>query len=146
MTDHDGAQPTDGAQTAPDELYTLPDQFEPPPVETRPLEIQPDYEILPDRPDTGPPDGCFPDLASREELEMALRRAQLVMDDCETLLDPAIRAMEDGAWVSRLADEFSNGLTTHARLAGTIAGNCVDLIQEALENRGSDDVIDARPM
>ncbi|HEU5159369.1 MAG TPA: hypothetical protein VFU43_20400 [Streptosporangiaceae bacterium] len=163
MTDHDGAPPGDGVQTAPDEVHVLPDQFDGPSVETRPLEIQPDHgtmpdfhtqpddAVLPDRPEiqlpeAELPDGCLPEFASREELEMALRRAQLVMDDCETLLDPAIRAMEDGAWVSRLADEFFTGLTTHARLAGTVAGGCVDLIQEALDSRGDDDVIDVRPM
>lgn len=130
-----------------DSAHVVPDGFQTPSVETKPLEIQPDFETGPDivvRPPTiGPPD---PGTSSREELEMALHRAQLVADDCESLLSAAQRAMEDGAWVSRLADEFSNGLTMHARLAGSIAANCVETIQTALDARGDDELLEVRPL
>lgn len=136
MTDHD-ARPV---ETAPG-THPVVDGFAPRPYETRPLEVQPDVDTAPDiiaRPEPRPPDD--PGAASREELEMALRRAQLVADDCASLLEPAQRAMEDGAWVSRLADEFSTGLTMHARLAGTVADGCVETIQTALDTRGDDPV------
>lgn len=139
MTEHDGARPVG---TAPDSTHVVTDDFAPPSVETRPLELQPapDVITLPDP--TRPEDGCFPTTATREELEMALRRAQLVADDCAALLDPAQRAMEDGAWVSRLADEFSTGLMTHARMAATIADGCVETIQTALDTRGEDEPLE----
>lgn len=150
MTDHD-ARPV---ETAPDTTHPVTNGFAPAPVETRPLEVQPDrpdvstqpdVDTAPDiiaRPEPIPPDDSG--TASREELEMALRRAQLVADDCAALLEPAQRAMEDGAWVSRLADEFSTGLTMHARLAGTIADGCVETIQTALDTRGNDDPLEVR--
>jgi succinate dehydrogenase/fumarate reductase flavoprotein subunit len=144
MTEHDGARPL---ETAPDSAHPVTDGFAPSPLGTRPLEVHPDRpgadtapDIIalpaPEHPGPRPPDDAG--TASREELEMALRRAQLVADDCASLLDPAQRAMEDGAWVSRLADEFSTGLTTHARLAGTVADGCVETIQTALDTRRDD--------
>jgi hypothetical protein len=160
MTEHAGPE----AETAPDSTHVVTDGFAPSPHETRPLELhpdrpgyappevstQPDVDTAPDiialpgpqNPGPMPPDD--PGTASREELEMALRRAQLVADDCASLLDPAQRAMEDGAWVSRLADEFSTGLTMHARLAGSIADGCVETIQTALDTRGEDDPLEVR--
>lgn len=160
MTDNDGAPPVDGVETAPDGSHLVNDQFEPPPVETRPLEIQPDYHTQPDedvRPEyhTQPdaeiiadepiPPHDFP-IASREELEMALHRAQLVMDDCTTLLDPALQAMQDGAWVSRRGDEFSTALTTHSRLAGTVAESCVETIQVAIDGYTNPELPEVRPL
>ena len=129
-----------------DSAHVVPDGFEPPPYETRPLQTQPDVENAPDvitRPPIILPD--YPD-ASREELEMALQRAQLVAEDCESLFAAAQRAMEDGAWVSRLADEFSTALATHARLAGSVAESCVEVIQAALDSRGDEDLLEVRPL
>ncbi|MBB5785540.1 hypothetical protein [Jiangella mangrovi] len=148
MTEHDGARPI---HTAPDSTHVVTDGFAPSPHGTRPLELHPDrpgVDTAPDvvalpapqNPGPRPPDD--PGTASREELEMALRRAQLVADDCASLLDPAQRAMEEGAWVSRLADEFSTGLAAHARLAGGIADGCVDIIQTALDTRGPDEPLE----
>lgn len=130
-----------------DPAHAVPDGFEPAPYETRPLAIQPDDGTTPDIV-ARPPIIALPDpgTSSREELEMALQRAQLVADDCESLLAPAQRAMEDGAWVSRLADEFSNELTVHARLAGSVAAACVETIQTALDSRGDDDLLEVRPL
>ncbi|TDD69243.1 hypothetical protein E1262_13020 [Jiangella aurantiaca] len=122
-----------------DSAHVVPDAFQTPSFETRPLEVQPDIIARP--PTIPPPD---PGTSSREELEMALQRAQLVAEDCESLFAAAQRAMEDGAWVSRLADEFSNGLTVHARLAGSVAGSCVETIQTALDARG-DELLEVRP-
>ncbi|WP_298321743.1 hypothetical protein [Haloactinopolyspora sp.] len=127
-----------------------------PEFETQPdrVDVSPDYHTLPDRVEVPPdqhglPDGvvitppdddiidCFPQ-PSLEELEMALHRAQLVMEDMSALLEPALKAMEDGAWVSRRADEFSTGLTTHAGMAESAAQRCVDAIQEAIDTRGGE--------
>ncbi|WP_053207475.1 hypothetical protein [Jiangella muralis] len=129
-----------------DPAHVAPDGFQPLPYETRPLETQPDVGTTPDiiaRPPTIPPHD--PGTSSREELEMALQRAQLVADDCESLFAPAQRAMEDGAWVSRLADEFFNELTVQARLAGSVAAAGVETIQTALDGRGDDELLEVRP-
>lgn len=128
---------TDPAHVVPDGFQTP--SFETQPIETQPLETQPDIIA---RPPTLPYDPG----SSREELEMALQRAQLVADDCESLFAAAQRAMEDGAWVSRLADEFSTGLVVHARLAGSVAGSCVETIQAALDARGDDELPEVRPL
>lgn len=159
--------PPAGADTAPGShpsVHTQPDQEQLPEFHTQPdhAEFQPDerpefhtlpdyVETLPDErpeldlPPIGPPIDCFPQ-PTREELEMALHRAQLVMEDASAVLAPAIKAMEDGAWVSRKADEFSTGLTTHAQLAATTAERCVEVIQEALDAHGDDDVLEPRPL
>ncbi|RIQ12438.1 hypothetical protein [Jiangella rhizosphaerae] len=130
-----------------DSAHVVPDGFQMPSVETRPLVTQPGVETAPDL-IARPPIVPLPDTgtSSREELEMALQRAQLVADDCESLFSAAQRAMEDGAWVSRLADEFSNGLTVHARLAGSVAESCVETIQAALDARGDDEPLEVRPL
>ncbi len=129
-----------------DPAHVVPDGFQTPSFETKPLEIQPDeVETGPDiiaRPPIPPND---PGTSSREELEMALQRAQLVADDCESLLSAAQRAMEDGAWVSNRADEFSNALSVHSRMAGNVAGACVETIQAALDARGDDELLEVRP-
>lgn len=146
--------PPPGIETKPlliepdSDIETLPDYYTQPDIET-----QPDYHIVPDdqsqipRPDNQP-DGCFPmpPVASRDELELALHRAQLVAEDCASVLDPAIRAMEEGAWVSSRADEFFTGLTTHSRLAGSIGQSCVDTIIEALETGRPDDLLELKPL
>ncbi|WP_116952525.1 hypothetical protein [Jiangella endophytica] len=129
-----------------DSAHVVPDGFQTPSFETRPLETQPGVENAPDiiaRPPTCPPHD--PGTSSREELEMALQRAQLVADDCESLFSAAQRAMEDGAWVSSLADQFSGGLATHARLAGSVAESCVEVIQAALDACGDDELLEVRP-
>lgn len=160
MAGNDGVPPIEGVHTQPDvaqvptdDLHTLPDFETLPDVHTQPdfetlpdVHTQPDFGTLPDcRLPTDLPDDCFP-VASREELEMALHRAQLVLADCEAILEPAVQALMDGAWVSRMADEFYTGLTTYSRLTAGIGESCVETIQEALDVRGDDDIVEVRPL
>ena len=136
----------DRVDVSPD-FETLPDRVDvSPDFETLPdrVDVSPDFETLPDpvvlpQPDVDIPDGSLPSL---EELEMALHRAQLVLEDLSTLFEPALRAMEDGAWVSRRADEFSGGLTSHAGLADSTGQRCVEAIQEAIDSRGGGNPVD----
>ncbi|PSL06789.1 hypothetical protein CLV30_102177 [Haloactinopolyspora alba] len=149
-------QPLPDIHTQPDYGQTppvpedQPDHVEFPDIHNQPdhVDLQPDYEVetpIGRPPILEPPVGCFPQ-PTREELEMALHRAQLVVDELSSLLDPALKAMEDGAWVSRRADEFSGGLTEHARQTGATAERCLDTIQEALDNHGDDNVVEPRPL
>ncbi len=108
---------------------------------------QPDFHTLPEKPDDESGHVTYPDIEdpitcfpppTREDLENALTRAQLVVEDAANLLSQAIEAMAGEAWVSRTADEFSDGLETHARIAGDAAEAGVETIREALDTHGDD--------
>jgi hypothetical protein len=117
----------------PTDLQTQPDVVEWPPPDTdfRVPELEPPIVGDPPPPPPQPEDN----QVSREELELALERAKLVADDCATILQPAVQAMLDGAWVSRRADEFSLALEEHARIATVAGERPVHVIERALSQR-----------
>lgn len=137
---------------APRAEVRLPDAYGPDESDPNHLDLrtQPDYVEMERPPNTevgNPPEfetpTCRlplpPDLGgqvSREELELALERAKLVADDCSSILQPAVQAMRDGAWVSSRADEFSLALDEHARIATAAAQRPVEIIENALSERG----------
>lgn len=101
-----------------------------PPIDR--IEI-PEYEIRPPEPPRVPE--CPPGPGDREELELALERARLVADDCASILAPAVQAMQDGAWISRRADEFSLELDDNIRQATEAGQDVVQVIEEALNRQ-----------
>lgn len=122
---------TEQPETGHSDLVNQPDYVGPDYLVPEPPDLRP-----PERPDPPPPEP--PGDVSREELEIALERAKLVADDCATILDPAIQAMKDGAWVSRAADEFSLALEGHARMAADAGERQVETIKEAFDRHLGD--------
>ncbi|NED96325.1 hypothetical protein G1H11_13505 [Phytoactinopolyspora alkaliphila] len=106
-------------------------EWSPPELDLHVPELEPPIVLDPPTPPEPPQDS----QVSREELELALERAKLVAEDCATILQPAVQAMLDGAWVSRRADEFSLALEEHARMATSAGAHPVRVIEHALDQR-----------